>query len=171
MRDQPWIGCVILKFTQADAAMKLKRFTVEDIPALVSVEATGADVCQAEAITEPPCELSAGAPRLIGERVHRFYFLDAHHVDYLQVDGNYVTIHVGEDKYLTRTTLKRLSDVLAPHDFLRIDRPLLVNLRRVDYVERLESGQFAFCLRRGQRLVSSRERSAAIVRLLRGGVL
>jgi len=110
------------------------------------------------------------SPRLIGERAHRFHFLDTHAVDYLQVDGNYVTIYVGNDRYVTRSTLKHLSDVLSPYDFLRIDRSVLLNLRQVDYVERLESGQFSFRLRRGQQLVSSRERSSAIARLLRSGV-
>jgi two-component system LytT family response regulator len=110
------------------------------------------------------------SPRLIGERAHRFHFLDTDAVDYLQVDGNYVTIHVGDDCYLTRSTLKHLSEVLAPYDFIRIDRSVLLNLRQVEYIERLESGQFSFQLRRGQQLVSNRERSGAIVRLLRSGV-
>lgn len=110
------------------------------------------------------------SPQLIGERAHRFHFLDVREVDYLQVNGNYVTIHVGEDRYLTRATLKHLSDVLAPYDFVRIDRSALINLQQVDYVERLKSGQFAFQLRHGQHLISSRQRSVAIVRLLRGGV-
>jgi two-component system, LytTR family, response regulator len=110
-----------------------------------------------------------GAERLlIGERAHRFHFLETRSVDYLEVDGNYVTIHVGNDRFLTRATLKQLSEVLAPHDFVRIDRSCLVNLRRVDYVERLERGQFAFTLRHGQRLVSSRERATRMLQLLRG---
>jgi DNA-binding LytR/AlgR family response regulator len=119
----------------------------------------------------------AAAPRqrlrnlqLIGERAHRFFFLDCQSIDYLQVDGNYVTIHLGEVRYLTRSTLKHLSDVLTPYDFIRIDRGVLVNLQQVEYVERLEGGQFAFQLRRGQYLVANRERSSAIVRLLRSGV-
>ncbi len=110
-------------------------------------------------------------PRLIGERAHRFHLLDTSSIDYLQVEGNYVTIHVGEDRYLTRATLKYLSDVLTPYDFLRIDRSLLINLRQVEHIERLESGRFAFQLRCGHYLVSNRERSGAILRLLRSGVV
>jgi two-component system LytT family response regulator len=113
---------------------------------------------------------SLRSPRLIGERAHRFHFLDTSSIDYLQVDGNYVTIHVGEDRYLTRATLKYLSDVLSPCDFMRIERSLLINLRQVDYIERLESGRFGFQLHCGRYLVSNRERSGAILRLLRSGV-
>jgi two-component system LytT family response regulator len=113
---------------------------------------------------------SLRSPRLIGERAHRFHFLDTSSIDYLQVDGNYVTIHIGEDRYLTRATLKYLSDVLTPYDFMRIDRSLLINLRQVDSIERLESGRFGFQLHCGRYLVSNRERSGAILRLLRSGV-
>ena len=108
--------------------------------------------------------------QLIGERAHRFYFLDCQLIDYLHVDGNYITLHVGNDRYLTRSTLKRLSDVLTPHHFMQIDRGVLLNLQQVEYVERLESGQFAFQLRCGQHLIANRERSGAIARLLRNGV-
>jgi len=113
---------------------------------------------------------SARVTQLIGERAHRFHFVDATTVDYLEVDGNYVTIHVGEDRFLTRATLKHLSTLLASSDFLRIDRSLLVNLHQVEYVERLEGGQFVFKLRHGQQLRSSRERASRIVKLLRGAV-
>lgn len=110
------------------------------------------------------------SPRLIGERAHRFHFLPTPSIDYLQVDGNYVTIHVGDDRYLARATLKHLSDVLAPFDFMRIDRSVLINLQQVEYIERLDGGRFAFQLRRGHYLVSNRERRGAISRLLRCGV-
>jgi two-component system LytT family response regulator len=126
-----------------------------------------------ETFAAPPAPTRAvvgGVARLIGERAHRFYFLDAHTVDYLEVDGNYVTIHVGDEQFLTRATLKHLAGLLTPYDFCRIDRSLLVNLRQVDYVERLASGQIAFRLRHGQELKSSRERAGEIARMLRSGV-
>lgn len=104
---------------------------------------------------------------LVGERAHRFHFLDTDQVDYLEVGGNYVTIHVGSERFLTRATLKQLSALLAPYDFVRIDRSHLVNLRHVAYVERLEDGRFAFKLRAGQQLSSSKERTPDILRLLK----
>lgn len=107
---------------------------------------------------------------LVGERNHRFHFLEARAIDFMEVSGNYVTIHVGDERFLVRATLKRLSAQLSANDFIRIDRSCLVNLRRVEYVERLEGGQFAFVLRRGQRIVSSRERAGGILKLLRSAV-
>lgn len=107
---------------------------------------------------------------LVGERNRRFHFLEAQAVDFMEVSGNYVTIHVGDERFLVRATLKRLSAQLSASDFIRIDRTYLVNLRRVEYVERLEGGQFVFVLRRGQRIVSSRERAGGILKLLRSAV-
>jgi two-component system LytT family response regulator len=109
--------------------------------------------------------------RLIAERARRVHFIDAETVDYLEAEGNYVTLHVGADRYLTRQTLTELARLLEPVEFLRIERGLVVNLRQVSFVERLERGTYAFELKRGHRLVSSRERAGSITRLLRGACL
>jgi two-component system, LytTR family, response regulator len=112
-----------------------------------------------------------GRVRLVGERARRLHFIDAEEIDYLEVDGNYVTIHVGSDRFLTRHTLAELAGLLEPCGFLRIERALLINLGQVAFASRLERGAFEFSLKRGQRLVSSRERSGSIARLLRGVIL
>ena len=99
-------------------------------------------------------------PQIIGEKAGRIYFLEAHDVEYLESAGNYVVAHVGANGFLARATLKDMSARLAPLRFVQIERSLLVNLRKVEYVERLERGQFCFIMRGGGRLVSSRERGA-----------
>ncbi len=109
--------------------------------------------------------------RLIAERARRVHFIDAEAVDYLEAQGNYVTLHVGMDRYLTRQTLTELARLLESLAFLRIERGLVVNLRQVSFVERAGRGSYAFTLKRGQRLVSSRERAGAITQLLRGACL
>lgn len=100
--------------------------------------------------------------RIVGERSGRIYFLEAHEVEYLASAGNYVVAHVGSHQYLARSTLKVMSARLAALGFVQIERSLLVNLRRVAYVERHDRGQFCFVMRGGARLVSSRERSASL---------
>ncbi len=114
---------------------------------------------------------SAPPDALIGERAHRLHIIAAAELDFLEVDGNYVTLHAGGERYLTRQSLTALEESLEPQGFLRIERSLLVNLRQVCFAERTERGTYAFTLKRGQRLVSSRERSPAIARLLRGAKL
>jgi DNA-binding LytR/AlgR family response regulator len=107
-------------------------------------------------------------PQIVGEKSGRIYFLDAHEVEYLASAGNYVVTHIGASEFLTRATLKSMTEQLLPLGFLQIERSLLVNLRRVAYVERHLRGQFCFVMRGGARLVSSRERGASLRAFLLG---
>jgi len=116
---------------------------------------------------EHPPRLAAPQSRLVGERAHRLYFLDVPTIDYIESDGNYVIIHSGEDRYISRNTLKYLGAALASAGFLRIEKSLLINVRRVAYAERIGQGEFAFTLRSGQRLVSSRSYRRAIIEEIR----
>lgn len=115
---------------------------------------------------QPP-RLATPQSRLVGERAHRLYFLDVPTIDYIESDGNYVIIHSGEDRYISRNTLKYLGAALASAGFLRIEKSLLINVRRIAYAERIGQGEFAFTLRSGQRLVSSRSYRRAIIEEIR----
>src|ERR1700744_2296222 len=44
---------------------------------------------------------------LVGERERRLYPVDPYKIDYIESDGNYVTLHVGPKEYIARDTLKR----------------------------------------------------------------
>jgi two-component system, LytTR family, response regulator len=101
-------------------------------------------------------ERPASAPlRLVGEKGRRLFFIDVELIDYIQADGNYVSIRAGEDRYVARNTLKNLAVALGPSGFVRITRSLLVNLHRVAFAERLGGGSFEFTLRCGMRLAST----------------
>ena len=115
--------------------------------------------------------LSAPPIQLVGERQRRMYFIDAEAVDYVESEGNYVLIHVGEDRYISRNSVKNLAVTLAPAGFVRIERSLLVNMRRVDYAERMGHGTFAFTLRSGVRLMSGPTYRKAVVAEIRHGQL
>ncbi len=103
---------------------------------------------------------------LIGEREHRLYPLNAEGVDYIESDGNYVTIRSGNSKYIRRDSVKRLSAELADAGFLQIERSLLVNIRAVQFVEAVGRGTFAFTLRSGACLRSSASFRDSILRML-----
>ncbi|HKZ74484.1 MAG TPA: LytTR family DNA-binding domain-containing protein [Steroidobacteraceae bacterium] len=107
--------------------------------------------------------------QLVGEKTRRLYFIDADSVDFIESDGNYVTIHVDQDRYICRNTLKHLSVALAPLGFVRIQKSLLMNLTQVAFAERLGHGAFAFTLRRGRRLVSTAKYRKSILEQIRHG--
>jgi two-component system LytT family response regulator len=84
----------------------------------------------------------------------RLYFIAVDDVDYIEAYGNYVVIHVGNQKYVRRDTLKRVAFELREHEFEWIRRSTLINLARVVFAEKLSHGALAFTLASGARLVS-----------------
>jgi two-component system, LytTR family, response regulator len=92
--------------------------------------------------------------RLMGENSQRLYFIPVDDVDYIEADGNYVHIHVGDQKYVRRDTLKRLASALRDAEFEYIRRSTLINFARVLFAEKLRHGAVAFTLSSGARLVS-----------------
>ncbi len=103
---------------------------------------------------------------LIGEREHRLYPLHPEKIDYIEADGNYVSIRSGNRAYISRDSLKRLAGELKDFGFIRIERSLLVNIRAVLYAETVGRGRFAFTLASGACLQSSAGYREAILRAL-----
>jgi two-component system LytT family response regulator len=109
---------------------------------------------------------------LVGERRHRLYPLELSKIDYIESDGNYVTIRSGGTEYLSRDSIKRLSFALSDHGFVRIERSLLVNIGAVSYVELAGHGSYAFTLASGACLhsgVTYRDGILRVLPLSRGG--
>jgi len=121
---------------------------------------------QAQLPTAAPGSPGSPFKLLIGERQHRLYPMNPEAVDYIESDGNYVTIRSGNAKYTSRDTIKRLTDDLADVGFIRIERSLLVNIRAVAYVETVGRGMFAFTLASGSVLHSSSSYRGSILRML-----
>ena len=108
-----------------------------------------------------------GPPRfLVGERQRRLYPLDPKSIDYIEADGNYVTLRAGKVEYLSRDSIKRLSMQLAELGFIRIERSLLVNAAAVSYAEVAGHGTFALTLASGVCLHSSAAYRDSILRII-----
>jgi two-component system LytT family response regulator len=112
-------------------------------------------------------ELLGRRPKiLVGERQHRLYPLDVEKIEYIEADGNYVTIRAGNQEYISRDTIKRLSAELASFGFVRIDRSILLNIRAVHFAEPVGHGTLAFTLSSGACLHSSKTYRDAILGIL-----
>jgi two-component system LytT family response regulator len=103
---------------------------------------------------------------LVGERQRRLYPLDPKSIDYIEADGNYVTLRVGKTEYLSRDSIKRLSIQLEKLGFFRIGRSLLVNAAAVSYAEVAGHGTFALTLTSGNCLHSSPAYRNSILRII-----
>jgi DNA-binding LytR/AlgR family response regulator len=102
---------------------------------------------------------------IIGEREHRFYPLTPQSIDYIESDGNYLTLRANAAEYITRDSIKRLERLLQPYGFIRIERSLLVNSRAIAYLQRNGRGTFAFTLTNGACLQSTATFLGAILRV------
>ncbi len=103
---------------------------------------------------------------LVGERQHRLYPLDIEKIEYIEADGNYVTIRAANQEYISRDTIKRLSAELASFGFVRIDRSILLNIRAVQFAEPVGHGTLAFTLSSGTCLHSTKTYRDAIQSIL-----
>ena len=99
-------------------------------------------------------ELDCPPRRLIAEKGNRLYFLEPRVIEYIESNGNYMTLHTAADKFVMRHTLKSLAAAVKPLGFMRIDRSTLLNIAQVAFAERIDKGRFAFTLRSGGQVVS-----------------
>jgi two-component system LytT family response regulator len=106
---------------------------------------------------------------VIDDEERQARFIDAERIDYVESEANYVALHVDDERYLARKTMKHLAAELGPLGFVRIERSLLINLRRVAFAERVDRGAFEFTLRNGRRLLSSGTYRKGILEEIRRG--
>jgi two-component system LytT family response regulator len=92
---------------------------------------------------------------LIKDR-RRVSFVRQSDIDWIEVQGNYLCLHVGTERHLARDTLTAMLDKLDASTFLRISRSRAVNAEKVKELRPLESGRYCFTLADGTELQSSR---------------
>ncbi|WP_235871782.1 LytR/AlgR family response regulator transcription factor [Pseudoxanthomonas winnipegensis] len=86
----------------------------------------------------------------------RIVFVPVEEVEYLQADGDYVTLHVGSRQYLLRDALQRLQTQLDPTRFVRIHRSTMVRLDCVAELQPLSNKDALLRLHNGAPLRVSR---------------
>ncbi|WP_338868968.1 LytTR family DNA-binding domain-containing protein [Myxococcus stipitatus] len=104
--------------------------------------------------------------RLVAKVGWRMRFLRVEDIDYLEAEGNYVSVHQGKQSYLTRETMNALEEKLDPKDFVRVHRSLIIRLDRIEEVEPLGPGEMVLTLRDGTKLTSGRSYRARLQRAL-----
>ena len=86
----------------------------------------------------------------------RYLLVEVGSIDWFESAGNYVRLHVGSDAYLTRGTLKELTERLDPEMFTRIHRSTIVNITHVKEIRSEWHGDFDVELNTGAVLRMSR---------------
>jgi two-component system LytT family response regulator len=104
-------------------------------------------------------EMKAGKnylERLVIKAAGRIYFLDTSDIDWIEAEGNYVSVHSGKKTHLLRETISSLEAQLDPKKFVRIHRSSIV---RLDFIQELQPwfhGEYRVILQDGTQLTLSR---------------
>ena len=99
----------------------------------------------------------------VGERT---FFVRAADVDWFGADGNYVVVHVRDQEFRMRVSLRELVDQLDPVRFRRIHRSSIVNIDRVREVQPWFGGDYVVILLDGKQLRVSRTFAPDLLRPL-----
>ncbi|MDR0348985.1 MAG: LytTR family transcriptional regulator DNA-binding domain-containing protein [Tannerella sp.] len=55
---------------------------------------------------------------------------------YIQAEGDYISIHTSEGKWLKEQTMKYTETILPPENFIRVHRSYIVNINHISRIER-----------------------------------
>jgi two-component system, LytTR family, response regulator len=86
----------------------------------------------------------------------RVLFVATKDIDWVEAEGNYVRLHIGNRDYEFRETLAALEEKLSPSEFLRIHRSTIVNIHRIKEIQAWFHGHHRVLLENGTELRMSR---------------
>jgi two-component system LytT family response regulator len=92
------------------------------------------------------------ADRIMAHEGERMVVVDPAQIDFIEANRNYVWFHCGERRLHGRYTLNDLSLRLDPRRFSRTHRSLIVNLTRIQSLERTPRGGVVITLQAGHRV-------------------
>jgi two-component system LytT family response regulator len=94
--------------------------------------------------------------RLVVKTGGRVFFLNTDEIDWIEAEGNYVSVHTGKKAYLLRETISSLEAQLDPKEFVRIHRSAVVRLDRIKELQPWSHGEYHVILNDGTQLTLSR---------------
>ncbi|HUR45309.1 MAG TPA: LytTR family DNA-binding domain-containing protein [Candidatus Saccharimonadales bacterium] len=106
--------------------------------------------------------------RLTVRAGHSLKFIKVGEVNWMQGADNYVELHTGSSVHMLRQTLAGLEAQLAPGQFIRISRSIIVNLDRVKEIHSKPHGDYSVVLHDGTQLNGSRSYRAKLKEHLNG---
>ncbi|MDQ6653524.1 MAG: LytTR family DNA-binding domain-containing protein [Acidobacteriota bacterium] len=104
-------------------------------------------------------ELKAGKKyldRLVIKANGRIYFLEANEIDWIEAEGNYVSVHSAKKAHLLRETISSLESQLDPKKFVRIHRSSIVRIDQIQELQPWFHGEYRIILHDGTQLTLSR---------------
>jgi two-component system LytT family response regulator len=119
----------------------------------------------ADASTQPRVETS----RLLLRRDGRVHAVPLSEVEWIEAADNYVRVHAAAGRFMWRHPLRQVAARLAEAGFAQASRSALINVRHVDHLLPLDSGEGRVRLRSGVEIPVSRRFRAAFQEAIRAG--
>lgn len=94
--------------------------------------------------------------RLVIKAGGRIYFLDINEIDWIEAEGNYVSVHCAKKAHLLRETISSLESQLDPKKFVRIHRSSIVRIASIRELQPWFHGEYRVNLENGTQLALSR---------------
>jgi two-component system LytT family response regulator len=94
--------------------------------------------------------------RLVVRSAGRVTFVRTGDIDWIEAEGYYARLHVGEKSHLVRETMSSLESRLDPARFVRIHRSTIVNKERIKEMRSSSHGEYRVTLEGGDQLKMSR---------------
>jgi two-component system LytT family response regulator len=101
----------------------------------------------------------------------RLIFLSLGDMEWIEADGNYVQLHVGDDCYRIREKISSVADAMDEARFVRIHRSVIVNLDRVHELQPCGGGEYVVVLESGKQLPVGRSYKSRLRTALRDIVM
>lgn len=95
--------------------------------------------------------------RLVIKSGGRIFFLETSEIDWIEAEGNYVSVHSGKKAHLLRETISSLESQLDPKKFVRIHRSSVVRIDRIQELQPWFHGEYRVILTTGIQLTLSRK--------------
>jgi two-component system LytT family response regulator len=86
----------------------------------------------------------------------RVYFLKTDEIDWVEAEGDYLSLHAVSQTHLIRETMEKFHAKLDAKKFMRIHRSTIVNTERIKDIKPFFKGDYVITLINGKRLKSSR---------------
>ena len=142
------------------------RFRMAIGRAIERLERPRADVTAAVMAALDRISPPAQAKRIPIRTENGVTFVRAADLDWAEVDGSVIRLHVGRETHVIRETMAEFEQRVPSTTFLRIHRSRLVNVERVREVQPWFKGDFLLILQDGTRLVSGRTYRERVKQLL-----
>lgn len=97
------------------------------------------------------------------------YEIPVSDIFYIESVDNRVFIYTEEKIYETRQKLYELEDILNEKRFLRVSKPVLLNLMKIESIKPALNGRFIAALKSGEKIVISRKYVPNLKKALKGG--